>query len=202
MTKLQHRRLLAALGIFRTRLPNTNVLSLARLLYLLDMEHIAQTGRSVTGLSYYAQREGPEGRNPETGWSPSLILYSVSKREVADNVDELKSRFTENQQQIIEKLIAEHIRTGGVSTLGRSNPHNAMWLSILRNGEGFGRMIQPILLEKPMAPDRRVLNAIRAMRQEFEEAQELTEELPEGNLDALKGNAYSYLRPLNCRTRV
>lgn len=48
-----------AIIFFARNTKNCDTRKLYTLLYFLDFEHYAQTGRSVTGLTYYAYPEGP-----------------------------------------------------------------------------------------------------------------------------------------------
>jgi uncharacterized phage-associated protein len=53
------KKLIAAIVYFAKNTNNCGKTKLFKLLYFLDFEHFKQTGRSVTGLNYYAWKLGP-----------------------------------------------------------------------------------------------------------------------------------------------
>lgn len=55
----EREKLINAILYFAERTEHTGKTKLFKLLYLLDFEHYRQTGRSVTGLNYYAWKLGP-----------------------------------------------------------------------------------------------------------------------------------------------
>ena len=58
---IDHKRdkLINAIIYFATNTNNCGKVRLFKLLYFLDFEHFSETGRSVTGLDYYAWDKGP-----------------------------------------------------------------------------------------------------------------------------------------------
>lgn len=52
-------KLIAAIAYFAQNTQSCTITKLIKLLYFLDFEHFKQTGRSVTGLSYFAWKLGP-----------------------------------------------------------------------------------------------------------------------------------------------
>jgi hypothetical protein len=55
----EREKLINAILFFVEHTLHTGKTKLFKLLYLLDFEHYRETGRSVTGLSYYAWKLGP-----------------------------------------------------------------------------------------------------------------------------------------------
>lgn len=89
---LSHSRekLLNAILYFVKKTKYCNTLKLFKLLNFLDFEHYRQTGRSVTGLSYEAWKQGPVPRElwKEIHEPPkdmqALITISIAKDELTD----------------------------------------------------------------------------------------------------------------------
>ena len=70
----EREKLLEALAYFGERVRNAGWIKLFKLVYYLDLVHLRQTGRTVTGLRYEAWPRGPvaptlwrELKNPNSG---------------------------------------------------------------------------------------------------------------------------------------
>jgi uncharacterized phage-associated protein len=117
----EREKLLNAVVYFLRNTKHCGTTKLCKLLYYLDFLHFRETGRSVTGLRYYAWSYGPV---PSDFWreltrSPGedlLQVVAISEKERAEDFTEMKPKgrfdgrwFSKRETRIITYL-SEHFR--------------------------------------------------------------------------------------------
>ena len=86
MTERDKKKLFNVIIFFLKNTQKCHKLKLLKLLYFLDFEHYRQTGKSVTGLEYYAWERGPVAREVYEGIDTpdkleGLSNYIISYKE-------------------------------------------------------------------------------------------------------------------------
>lgn len=110
-------KLINAIIYFSGKLPSCGKTKLFKLLYILDFEHYAQTGRSVTGLDYYAWKMGPvpvslfeELEEPQPDFSNKISIKSAPNKispnaiEIFPKSDFNASLFTKRELALLEEI--------------------------------------------------------------------------------------------------
>jgi len=121
---------------------NTNKLGktkLYKLLYFLDFTHYRDTGRSVTGMSYFAWPMGPvpvrlheELGKPERDWDGNCKFQSIKVRNGAMlTVSPLSNfnseHFTKRELRIMSALAAEFKNSTADEMVERTHLENLPW---------------------------------------------------------------------------
>jgi len=99
------KKLIHAMVYFLTNTNNCGKTKLMKLLYFLDFSHFRETGESVTGLDYYAWKQGPvpkhlffELSDPEKMKPDMLEAVSKQENKQGSNFFELKPKITFNEK--------------------------------------------------------------------------------------------------------
>lgn len=160
---------------FAQRAQHVGKIKLFKLIYLLDFEHFRQTGRSVTGLDYYAWKFGPVPTDLMEEWEAGLgadlsarvtiqpeqvidyTRYSVTPNDGAEFDD---SQFTPRQLGIMEALVEQYGATYSPTMIDVTHAQNGAWDKVWRDGHGKNESI-PYTLALSDAQENReaVLNA-------------------------------------------
>jgi len=124
-----------------------------KLLYLLDFEHFKQTGRSVTGLKYYAWKMGPvpvdlyeELDHPEDDFKEHARLVSVQagdweRKEVEPLTAFDPSHFSKRELRMMEKLAATYRESCANDMIGITHAENDAWDKVWQGGLGRNNLI-------------------------------------------------------------
>lgn len=138
--------------------------TLFRLLYLLDFQHFAETGRSVTGLTYLALESGPAPASLFEAIAcskdlPDHLAATIAKKNDATTGQTIfavkpevrfdGSLFSPRQLRLLEDLVAgdPNVESKG---FGGFEAHHAAWVETWRGGDGRNA---PIPYELAIAAD-------------------------------------------------
>lgn len=138
----EREKLLNAIIFFANNTKFLGKIKLCKLLYFLDFEHFKETGRSVTGLNYYAWPKGPvpkdlfnEVKNPK----PDLVeKISLSETKVGDGfklvvqplVEFDSTHFTRRELGLLERLAKEFNNTLADDMIEATHLENLPWHKI------------------------------------------------------------------------
>lgn len=116
-------KLINAIVYFASHVEKCGFTKLMKLLFFLDFAHFKQTGKSVTGMDYYAWKRGPvpqslwfeltKGMKPDLASSIGIIQYDnfkkiVPKKEFApDFFSKREMKFLEQISEIFRETSAE-----------------------------------------------------------------------------------------------
>lgn len=136
-------KLINAIIYFVTNTKSCGKTKLFKLLYFLDFEHFSITGRSVTGLEYYAWPMGPVPRelndhldNPSEQLSNSLL---VAKKNVFNGKEMLDitpvhafkpDHFSRRELKLLEKLCTEYRNSFAKDMVEATHLENLPWHKI------------------------------------------------------------------------
>lgn len=154
MIVTHHRdKLIQAIIFFAQHTKHCGKTKLFKLLYLLDFEHFRLTGRSVTGLEYYAWEKGPVPVALEDEWDefkPDLALairikperlFSYSRQTVTPRLAFDDSYFSKRELGLMRE-IAEKYRSHLASEMVEvTHAENGAWDKVWANGEGHNQLI-------------------------------------------------------------
>ena|ERR1700752_64763 len=117
----EREKLINAVVYFAQKTKHCGLTKLFKLLYFLDFEHYKKTGRSVTGLQYFAWKMGPvpvalydeiNSPDPDMAERVSFKLkptrYKNPFTEVQPRTAFDPSHFTKREMKIMEKLASEY----------------------------------------------------------------------------------------------
>lgn len=139
------KKLIAAIVYFAK---NTNLCGktkLFKLLYFLDFEHFKQTGRSVTGLEYYAWKLGPvptslydEFDSPEPDFLENIKLESSSIGGYSTlNVKPLNepdmSHFSKREMNLIKQLADQYKNVTAADIVEKTHLPNLPWHRVFKD---------------------------------------------------------------------
>ncbi len=146
-------KLVQAIIFFAQHTKHCGKTKLFKLLYLFDFEHFRTTGRSVTGLKYYAWEKGPVPVALEDEWcefKPDLAsaiqikperLFSYSRQTVVPQIPFDDSYFSKRELKLmceIAEKYHDHVATDMVDV---THAENGAWDKVWANGEGHNQLI-------------------------------------------------------------
>lgn len=166
MVKTHHReKLLNALVYFAAHTRGCGKTKLFKLLFLLDFEHFKATGRSVTGLDYYAWERGPvpvqlNGELDE----PSGDLFQAIRIEPEQigNYQRLTvvpqrsfdpSHFSNRELHLLESIAAAYSHANATDMVEVTHAENGAWDKVWQDGDGQNQLIRYELALEGL-PDR------------------------------------------------
>ena len=172
MLKTHHRdKLLNAIVFFAANTQNCGKTKLFKLLYLLDFEHFKTTGRSVTGLDYYAWEKGPvpirlDGELDE----PSGDLFEAIRIELEQVVNFQRlnivpqrefdsAHFSKRELRLLEEIVVEYRLANAADMVEVTHAENGAWDKVWRGGEGQNQRIAYELALEGVADRARVEEA-------------------------------------------
>lgn len=136
------KKLIAAIAYFAKNTDNCGKTKLFKLLYFLDFEHFKQTGRSVTGLDYYAWKMGPvptslyaEFDFPE----PDLLEQIKLEPQLLAGYDFLQikalrdpntSYFSKRELNILKDLTKQYKNISAADMVERTHLANSPWYKV------------------------------------------------------------------------
>src|SRR3990167_471451 len=139
------KKLIAAIMYFAK---NTNLCGktkLFKLLYFLDFEHFKQSGRSVTGLNYYAWKLGPvptslcdEFESPEQDFLENIKLEPSISYGIYDtlNVKPLNepdmSHFSKREMSLIKQLAEQYKDVTATGIVEKTHLPNSPWHRVFK----------------------------------------------------------------------
>lgn len=135
----EREKLLNAIIFFANRTSFLGKIKLCKLLYFLDFEHFKETGRSVTGLNYFAWPKGPvpvELFNEVKEPKPDLVeKIRFSETKIGDgymlNVQPLvafdPAHFSKRELAILERLANDFDKTKAEDMIEATHLENLPW---------------------------------------------------------------------------
>jgi len=141
---------------------------LLKLLFLLDFDHFRQTGRSVTGMKYYAWRMGPvatalyeEIDHPEPDF---LEAVRIERIQVIDHEREQivpmrtfdPTHFSRREMRLLEEISARYREQSAGEMVEMVHAEQGAWDKVYQEGSGRGSEI-PYTLALEGDPDRDIV---------------------------------------------
>ena len=156
---ITHRRekLIQAIIFFSLKTEYCGKTKLFKLLYLLDFEHFTQTGRSLTGLNYYAWEMGPVPVTLAEEWDnfkPDLenkvnINYEPTNKYIRQTVI-AKSEFddtffTKRELRIMNEIADKYNHHYASEMVDVTHAENGAWEKTWNKGKGYNQQIDYLL---------------------------------------------------------
>lgn len=149
----EREKLLNVIIYFANKTAMCGKTKLCKLLYLLDFEHYKQTGRSVTGLDYYAWEKGPvpvklydELSSPEDDLLESVelkeervITYKRLNIVAKGQFDE--SYFSKRELRLLENIAMTNAEKNSEQMVEITHAPHAPWTRVFSDGEGYNEKI-------------------------------------------------------------
>jgi uncharacterized phage-associated protein len=135
-------KLLQAVVFFALHTRKLGKTKLFKLLYFLDFKHFRETGRSVTGLQYFAWPKGPvpvslygELDAPEPDWDGKVAFSGIDTGRgpmlsVRAQSDFDPSHFSRRELAILEGLAAEYRDTEADDMIEATHLENSPWHTV------------------------------------------------------------------------
>lgn len=161
----RHRdKLLNAMTFFLANTKTCGKVKLFKLLYFLDFEHFKQTGRSVTGLDYYAWKMGPvpvdlheEIDSPEPDMAENFRFEEKSIRNgqqtmliLTPQKDFSDEHFSRRELNIMQSLAEKYANSLADEMIEATHLENQPWDKVYNQYNQKQRQI-PYLLAVPEA---------------------------------------------------
>jgi uncharacterized phage-associated protein len=158
----EREKLINAIIYFAQNTRYLGKVKLFKLLYLLDFEHFRMTGKSVTGLDYYAWKFGPVPVALYQEWEAPEADLRKAVRALA-NFDD--SQFTKRELQIMQNLASQHRDAKSPDMVDLAHVENGAWAKVWNNGQGLNNLIEYRLAIGENDPNR---DAILESAKEYE----------------------------------
>ena len=143
----EREKLMNSIIYFVQNTPKCEMIKLFKLLYLLDFTHFKMTGRSVTGLDYYAEKIGPVPLNVHEKLDLLEYEYDLLKKiNINKTLDgliltcnpEIKfdiAHFSKRELQIMENLAQEYKYHRANKITEASHLENQPWDKIFNHSK-------------------------------------------------------------------
>ncbi|OAD23239.1 XRE family [Candidatus Thiomargarita nelsonii] len=174
---ITHRRekLIQAIIFFSKETKWCGKTKLFKLLYLLDFEHFKQTGRSVTGMDYYAWEMGPVPVALAEEWEnfkPDLKNQVNIKYEVLDyetyirqtlvaKVDFDDTFFTRRERRLMSEIADRYRDHYASDMVDVTHAENGAWEKAWDNGKGYNQRIDYLLAVGDVQEKQYVMRAAK-----------------------------------------
>ncbi len=134
-------KLIQAINFFVSQTAKCGKVKLFKLLYFLDFEHFKQTGRSVTGLEYYAWKMGPvpvalkeEIDQPRSDMAEALRFEDRSIREGTQTMLAIHPlvpfsprHFSKREMSLLEDLVKQYRYSDADNMVEATHLENLPW---------------------------------------------------------------------------
>lgn len=154
MIATHHReKLIQAIVYFARNTQHCGKTKLFKLLYLLDFEHFQQTGRSVTGLDYFAWKMGPVPVAVDEEWNefePDLASairiepetqFDHVRQTVVPQVEFDDSHFSKRELRLMEQIAASYKTQWSKDMVEVTHAENGAWDRVWDGGRGYNQRI-------------------------------------------------------------
>ncbi len=170
------KKLIAAIGYFAKNTSSCGKTKLFKLLYFLDFEHFKQTGRSVTGLEYYAWKLGPvpttlydEFDSPEKDFLDNIKLEpSIHGGYDALSVRPLTepdmSHFSKREINLIKSLAKEYKYVTATDMVEKTHLENLPWHKVYVEEKKLQQLI-PYRYAIDISKDEHILELARESKE-------------------------------------
>ena len=137
-------KLIQAINFFVKNTKKCGKTKLFKLLYFLDFEHFKATGRSVTGLDYFAWKMGPvpvslfeEMETPQPDMAQAFEFSELPIRDgtqtmliINPKVEFSKRHFSRRELELMERLAAEYKDSDSDDLVEATHLENLPWHKI------------------------------------------------------------------------
>jgi uncharacterized phage-associated protein len=149
----EREKMFNALIYFSKNVINPGKTKLFKLLNFLDYSHFEKTGRSVTGLEYFAWKMGPVPKELDREWkhpTPEFISHNYKQkvpvgsftRETLQPRHAFDSKlFSKYELMLMEKLAKKHYMDNAENMSELSHFKTGYWEEVWNSGEGSGKHI-------------------------------------------------------------
>ena len=139
MIDRQREKLVQVVVFFATNVGKLGKVKLFKLLYFLDFQHFRETGRSVTGLDYFAWQMGPvpvalysELDGPLPDWQGKVRFATIPTAKgkmlaVKAESDFDPSHFSRRELGLLDQLVAEFRTTDADDMIEATHLENLPW---------------------------------------------------------------------------
>ena len=175
-------KLFNAINFFVSNTKKCGKVKLFKLLYFLDFEHFKLTGRSVTGMEYYAWKMGPvpvelhdEIEKPKPDMAENFrfedIIFKNGEQKML-SVNPLKpfndDHFSKREMKIMRALAAQYINSRAEEMIEATHLENEPWDKVYVKEDRKQALI-PYLLSVPQE-DQSLMAKISSDRSELRSA--------------------------------
>ncbi len=180
LTNYDREKLINAILYFAEHTKNCGKTKLFKLLYFLDFEHYKQTGRSVTGLEYYAWKMGPvpvalmdEIQMPEPDLAEKISFKIIPTKFNNDMVlfepksEFDPSHFTKRELRLLQDLASRYETSKADDMVEVTHLETLPWHRVFMEE---GKRQAKIPYEYAMKPEE--AEAIQAISKENEEIEQ------------------------------
>jgi uncharacterized phage-associated protein len=146
-------KLINAIVYFAENTKHIGKTKLFKLLYLLDFEHYRQTGRSVTGLEYYAWKLGPVPvALDEEIEEPGADLDAAVTMEPEQVINHTRvcikavqsfdsSHFSKREMRLLQTITEKYKNNFAKDMVDITHSKGDPWDRVYADGEGFNELI-------------------------------------------------------------
>lgn len=149
----ERERLLNAIVYFAEHTNHCGKTKLIKLLFLLDFEHYRATGRSVTGLDYFAWPKGPvpvclhsELDEPNADMVETLCIrpewvFRYKRMKIVPRRSFDPSHFSKRELRLLESLSIEYKTKNAEEMVEVTHAENGAWARVWADGLGLNEKI-------------------------------------------------------------
>lgn len=176
----EREKLINAIIFFAQHTKFFGKIKLFKLLYFLDFEHFKKTGRSVTGLDYYAWKMGPvpqslfeEIESPEPDMAEALEITHIPTRfgnpmlSFNPRIEFDPDHFSKREMQLMEQLAGEFEDTKADDMIEATHLENQPWDRVWNQSGGRQELIPYSLAVREQ--ERETVLAVARRREEVME---------------------------------
>lgn len=150
-------KLLNLITFFVNNTKNCNKTKLFKLLACADFDHVKETGKSITGLEYYAWKYGPvpkelfsELKNPSNEFKNFFVTFELPEDDfktfkIVPKADFNENIFTKREMKIIKRLVEIYGPVPGSMMVKCTHAANGPWDIVYNKGKGEWQHIDYIL---------------------------------------------------------
>lgn len=133
-------KLVQVVVYFSKNVTKLGKIKLCKMLYFLDFMHFKETGRSVTGLDYFAWKMGPvpvslyeEFNTPKDDWNGKVEFKEISiangkkMLSVTAFCDFDPSHFTKRELRLLQNLASEFCNSNADEMVEKTHLENSPW---------------------------------------------------------------------------
>ena len=155
LANYERQKLINSIIFFSSKTRHCGITKLFKLLYFLDFEHFKQTGRSVTGLDYYAWKMGPVPTvlyneipaTPEPDLAEKVSFKAIKSKnrnqfvKIEPKSDFEESFFSKRELEIMESLAKEYKLALAEDIIEATHLENLPWHRVYKEEKGKQELI-------------------------------------------------------------
>ncbi len=185
---LSQKRLFNVIRYFARNTEHCGKIKLFKLLYLLDFQHVSETGKPVTGLDYEAWKFGPVPIQVMEMWedleSGTVEGCHVVPEQVHDFVRQTikvdpdagfeERLFSRRELRIMQELAEKYQQTVSPEMIDVTHQENGAWDKVWQNGKGA---FQAIPYELGIPEENPYADVLREIHKEYQTRQNAIQSL-------------------------